>query len=57
MNNEFTTAWRGERGIYRGGPKASVGATDPVLNNGHRHWFVVPTGAFAVANFRHWVVA
>ena len=43
MNSEFTTAWRG--GIYRHGPKAPVGANDPVPNLAHRYRVILPTGA------------
>ena len=44
MNSEFTAVWR--RGaIYRHGPKAPVGANDPVPNLAHGHRAILPTGA------------
>jgi len=44
-------------GTHRGGPKAPIGATDPVLNIVHRHQVTAPTGAFAMATRRHPVAA
>ena len=45
MNIEFTADWRGEGAIYRHGPKAPVGANDPVPNLAHGHRVILPTGA------------
>ena len=39
-------------GTHRGGPKAPIGATDPVLNIVHRDQVTAPTGAFAMATRR-----
>ena len=58
MNSEFMAASRKRAvGIYRWGPKAPVGANDPVQNVAHRHRVIEPTGAFAVGTRRHRVVA
>jgi len=47
----------GEGAIYRHGPKAPVGANDPVQNLAHQHWVILPTGALRQSTGRHRVVA
>ena len=44
-------------GIYRRGPKAPVGAQQPVPNNRHMHRLKLQTGAFVVGTWRHRVMA
>jgi len=45
------------RGIYSTGTKAPVGDQQPVLNITQWHRVIVPTGAFALATWRHRVIA
>ena len=47
----------GVGGIYRRGSKAPVGAQQPVPNNRHKHRLKLPTGAFVVGTWLHWVMA
>ena len=58
MNSEFTAVWRKRRGaVYRHGPKAPVGANDPVQNIAHRHRVILPIGALRPSTGWHRVVA